>query len=203
MARKMRKISMEEADNLDIDIVITEEMWEDLFQQIDADLRAHGWKGTSQKNISPQQPVLAAEEPVSKLTSYAHCWLRREFSGIVFSYKNVTAYVDSIGRVHEVEITFFIHGQGIKPRNRTLILSKKGFSILSGKVKGTKAMNLPLAFEITEKLMEDSRASLEARLREQGWKGNFEKGVTGKNIEVEYISNILIDNTNVNKRDVK
>jgi len=40
-----------------------------------------------------------------------------------------------------------------------------------GKVPLSEAMNLPLAFEVTEELLESGRASLEASLREHGWKG--------------------------------
>ena len=41
-----------------------------------------------------------------------------------------------------------------------------------GRIPLSEAMNLPLAFEVTEELLESGRASLEASLREHGWKGN-------------------------------
>jgi len=36
----------------------------------------------------------------------------------------------------------------------------------------SEAMDLPLAFEVTEDLLESGRTSLEATLREHGWKGH-------------------------------
>jgi len=40
------------------------------------------------------------------------------------------------------------------------------------KVPLSEAMGLPLAFDLPDDFMEQSRASLEVCLREQGWKGN-------------------------------
>ena len=41
-----------------------------------------------------------------------------------------------------------------------------------GRIPLSEALDLPVAFEVTNELFESGRASLEASLREHGWKGN-------------------------------
>jgi len=74
-----------------------------------------------------ERGIFSARAMVGSLIQKVGAWLKREYSGVVFSEQDAVAYVSASNFIERVEITYSLHGVGISPRNRTLIVSRGVF----------------------------------------------------------------------------